>query len=367
MNFLVVPDSFKGSMTGEEFCAIARKVLCQNENNLVASCPIADGGEGSVECLMNAIDGVLVGGKAADGNLFKKNATYGVKDDSAYIAIANTSGLPQTVIKNPLYTSTYGMGEQIKQALNLGKKNIYLFLGGSSTNDCGAGMLAALGCKFFDENGEQFIPVGGTLGKIASIDDAEMRKSIEGVRFTALCDVKNPLLGKNGCSYVFAPQKGAKGDDLSTLEENMRLFYEKTKYLRVDQNFDGAGAAGGTGYCIKAFLGGNIVSGIDYFLDACGFDDAAKDADFIISGEGKFDRTSLNGKAVGGIVARARKLGKEVVVFCGVSDIEGELPCGVKSIYRINDASLSVEENMKATKNNFEKAISKFLREVENA
>ena len=365
MNFLVVPDSFKGSLTSEKICALSKTLILEKFPSAVVNAyPAADGGEGSVETITAITNGKTVGGKVNDGNFFVKNATYGINGETAYISIANSSGLPDTMIKNPEFTTSYGFGQQIKQAINLGKHKICLCLGGSSTNDGGAGAAVALGAKFKNANGEEFVPSGGNLKDIAFADFTELKNTIKGIEFFALCDVKNPLLGKNGCSYIYAPQKGAKTEKaLEELDKNME-HYAKLVCGERFEDFEGGGAAGGLGFFVKEILGGELIPGAQYFLDLIDFDVNAIKADYIITGEGKFDATSNQGKICGSIGRRCEILGKKATVFCGVTDAD-KLPSGIRKIYEINDKSKTLQENMKASEENFVNTFKKFLCDVE--
>jgi glycerate kinase len=361
MKFLIVPDKFKGGMTAETFCAVAKKALDGKAE--ARAFPACDGGEGTVENLTSLAEGRIVGDKVSDGNFFVRVATYGVHGDTAYISVSNSSGLQKTMIKDPEYTTTYGFGEQIAHAMKLGGKNFILALGGSSSNDGGAGAACALGAKFFNGGGEEFIPSGGTLKDIASVDISGLRKNVAGAHFTALCDVKNPLLGADGCSRSYAPQKGAGNEAVIRLEENMRAYAEKTSFLGVEPSEMKTGAAGGLGYFVKAFLCGELVSGADFFLDTVGFEKEAADADFVVTGEGCFDGTSGEGKICGEVIERAKKLGKKVVVFCGESRVPET--DGVK-IVELNDKKVSLAENVAATEEKFFTAFGNFVGEAIN-
>ncbi len=356
MKFLVIPDSFKGSISSEEFCEIAKRSLRSDENDEVECYPICDGGEGSIDCLTKIFDGKIVAAPATDGNLLKRKAIYGYDKTKAFIAVAETSGLAKTLIKDPFVTTTMGMGEQILQARHLGKKEIILCLGGSSTNDGGAGLVYALGGKFYNHNGENFLPTGGNLSEIFSIDLTDFYKNIAGLHFTAMCDVTNPLLGENGCSYVYAPQKGAKNaNEVTRLEQNMKDFAQKTSFLGIDPSTPGTGAAGGLGYCVLAFLKGKLIRGIDYILDSINFKTKAASSDAIITGEGKYDASTSYGKAVRGIMDRAKAVGKNVYVFCGKNEVPDD-----KRVHELNDPLLSLQDNMDMTARHLETALKQF-------
>ncbi len=365
MHFLVVPDSFKGSLSAFDFCKIAKEVLSERFPSATFSTyPAFDGGEGSVETIAYLTGAQTLTTTITDGNFFQKKGTYAFGKDTAYIAVANSSGLPDTLIKDPFYTTTFGMGEQILQAKHIGKKNFVLCLGGSSTNDGGAGLVSALGGKFLRRNGESFVPTGGTLAEIDSLDLTDFIKNIEGLTFTALCDVKNPLLGENGCSFVFAPQKGAKTPEKQRiLEENMQHFAEKTAFLGCSPEWEGTGAAGGLGYCVLAFLKGKLLSGSQYFLDLIHFTEECEKADYILTGEGKFDKTSSMGKLIGTVLSAVRKENKKINVFCGKNASES-LPNGIEGIFECNDSSLTLAENMEKTEEHFRKALQIFADTV---
>lgn len=365
MYFVLVPDSFKGGLSASQICALSKRLIDSAFPEAeVKAFPGTDGGEGSVEILTDLSGGKIVGGKVFDGNFLAVSATYGVSGDVAYIGISNTSGLPKTMIKDPFYTTSYGLGQQILQAIKLGKKKIYICLGGSSTNDGGAGASAALGAVFKNKSDEKFVPTGGNLNEIESADLSELKKNICGVEFIGLCDVKNPLLGKNGCSYVYAKQKGAKEETLKTLDDNMEYF---ARIISGDDfvDFPGAGAAGGLGFFVKNILGGEIMYGAEHFLDIIDFDANVKKADFIITGEGKFDATSSKGKICGEVAERCAENGKRATVFCGINGTDA-IPNGVSKVIEINDKTKSLSENIAEGENNFIKAFSEFLNEIKN-
>lgn len=365
MYFVIVPDSFKGGLTATQICMLSKQLISANFPDAeIKAFPGTDGGEGSVEIFTDLSGGKIVGGKAFDANFFNVQSTYGVSGDVAYIGVANTSGLPKTMIKDPLFTSTYGLGEQILQAIKLGKKKIYICLGGSSTNDGGAGAACGLDAVFRDGLDERYVPTGGKLKDITFMDLGNLKKNIEGVEFIGLCDVKNPLLGENGCSYVYAKQKGAKDEDLKTLDENME-FFAKAIAGKDYKDFDGAGAAGGLGFFVKNILGGEIMYGADHFLDLIDFDEHVKKADYIITGEGKFDATSSKGKICGEVATRCARNNKKAVVFCGANGAETK-PAGVEKVIEINDSTKSLSENIADGEKNFIRAFSEFINEIKN-
>lgn len=364
MRFLVIPDSFKGSMTARTVCdTVKAAILRRDPDASVTAFPAFDGGEGSAECLAEIYGGRMISFPASNATGRRAPSTFGMKDDTAFIAVADTSGLPGAKIRNPFVTTTRGFGEQIAEAIRRGAKHVVIGLGGSSTNDGGAGAAVALGAVFRDEAGNTFLPTGGTLGKIASVDVTELKKRIAGVRFTALCDVTNPLTGENGCSFVYAKQKGARSrKKRAELDGYMQHYAEVTSFLGVSPDLPGSGAAGGLGYFVRAFLSGESVSGADFFLDAIRFDERINDVDFVVCGEGKFDATSGQGKICGKIISRAAKYGKPVVVFCGATE-KAPAPAGTV-IRTINDDSLSLEENFARSRENLLRAVNAWLDEL---
>ncbi len=361
MRYLVMSDSFKGSMTAKTVCETVReRILSHDPSSEVTVFPAFDGGEGSAEYLTGIYGGKMVSVRAANATGRRVPSNFGMKDKTAFLAVADTSGLPGARIRNPFVTTTRGLGDQILEAIRLGAEHIVIGLGGSSTNDGGAGAASALGAVFCDENGDPFVPVGGTLGKIASVDVTELKKKIAGVRFTALCDVTNPLTGENGCSFVYAKQKGARSrKKRAELDGYMKRYADVTAFLGVSPDTPGAGAAGGLGYFVRAFLGGELVSGADFFLNAIDFDKRVKNADVVISGEGKFDGTSSQGKICGKIIGRAGAAGKPTVVFCGAAE-NAEAPDGT-TVVTINDPSLPLAENLARSRENLSRAVDRWL------
>ena len=361
MRFLVMSDSFKGSMTAKTVCEIVRdRILLRDPGSTVTLFPAFDGGEGSAEYLTAIYGGKTVRVQAANATGRRVGSTFGMKDEIAFLAVADTSGLPGAKIRNPFVTTTRGLGDQIAEAIDRGAKRVVIGLGGSSTNDGGAGAATALGAIFRDENGAPFLPTGGTLGKIASLDVTELKKRIAGVRFTGLCDVTNPLTGETGCSFVYAKQKGARTrKKRAELDEYMTHYAGVTSFLGVSPATPGAGAAGGLGYFVRAFLDGELVSGADFFLNAIDFDRRVSDADVVVCGEGKFDATSSMGKICGKIISRARAAGKPVVVFCGAKD-SAPSPDGT-TVCTINDPALTLEENFARSRENLSRAVDLWL------
>ena len=362
MKILIAPNSFKGSLSAVRFCEIAEKTIKSILPDAEIDCmPVADGGEGTLECLQSAMDCKIV-------KCFVQNSLYeeevslvGFIDNgkTAIIEAAQSNGLPQIKGReNPEETSTYGVGQLVAFACDLGAKKIILTLGGSSTNDCGLGLLAALGGCFYNKDGVSFVPTGGTLTEVQEIDLSMMYPRLQGASFEALCDVDNPLYGENGCSAVFGPQKGADPEMVKRLDEGCRHISKLFNKMRTTDFAleKGAGAAGGLGFCVLAGLNGKLKSGIDTILSLCEFERRSSDCDLIITGEGSFDRQSAMGKTIGGIIKRAGKV--PVVVFCGKSD--GSAVDGIKDVVEISKG-LELEEAIKNTEQNLEKAIKEYF------
>lgn len=363
MKILIAPDSFKGSLSAVRFCEIAEKTIKSILPDAEIDClPVADGGEGTLECLQSAMDCKIV-------KCFVQNSLYeeevslvGFIDNgkTAIIEAAQSNGLPQIKGReNPEETSTYGVGQLVAFACDLGARKIILTLGGSSTNDCGLGLLAALGGCFYNKDGVSFVPTGGTLTEVQEIDLSMMYPRLQGASFEALCDVDNPLYGENGCSAVFGPQKGADPEMVKRLDEGCRHISKLFNKMRTTDFAleKGAGAAGGLGFCVLAGLNGKLKSGIDTILSLCEFEKRSSDCDLIITGEGSFDRQSAMGKTIGGIIKRAGKV--PVVVFCGKSD--GSDVDGIKDVVEISKG-LELEEAIKNTEQNLEKAIKEYFK-----
>lgn len=325
---LVIPDSFKGTMTSIEVCGIMNDAILKHFPDCeVISVPIADGGEGTVDCFLEILGGEKILARTR-GPFFEEIETfYGITGDTAIIEMAAAAGLSLAKSPmNPATATTFGVGQLISDAISKGCKNIILGLGGSCTNDGGAGAAAALGARFLDSDEKEFIPTGGTLSRISEIDLSALKKQMEGITVTAICDIDNPVYGPSGAAFIFAPQKGANAEMTAFLDENLQA-YVNTIHQSLDidvSRLKGGGAAGAMGAGVYAFLGAALKPGIDIVLDSIHFDELLEDCDYIITGEGKLDRQSLGGKAVIGIGRRAAKKNVPVIAVVGCAEIDLE-------------------------------------------
>ena len=346
---VVVSDSFKGTVSSREICEIAQRVIPRHFPACEVVCiPVADGGEGTVDCFIQAMGAQRVEVTVTNALGEKSAAAYARIGELAIIEMAAAAGLPQVgALRCPGTATTYGVGELIAHAVDSGCRKILLGLGGSATNDGGCGCAAALGVRFYDADGQSFVPVGDTLGRIARIDTAEAEALLRSVEITVMCDVTNPLYGPTGAAYVFAPQKGADAEKVKSLDAGLRHFGEVIRsQLGIDvSRMPGAGAAGGMGAGCVALLGGTIQSGIDAVLDVTGFDRQLEGADLVITGEGRIDSQSADGKVVSGVARRTRTKGIPLIAIAGgIADSAGAVyDIGVSAMFSTDRAALPVD------------------------
>lgn len=350
--YLVMPDSFKGTMSAVEVSEIMNSAICErNPGAEVIKVPIADGGEGTVDCFLSALGGEK---KYVDvtGPYGKKvRAFYGIIGDIAVIEMAAAAGFVSgSGRRDPSSATTMGVGELIKDAVEGGADKIILGLGGSCTNDGGAGMAAALGTEFYDADGREFIPTGKDLHLIHRIDNSRTEKLLSGISIEVMCDIDNPLYGDRGAAYVFAPQKGADTAMVKMLDTNLRYFSDVIKSnLDIDvSSLSGGGAAGGMGAGAYAFLRGQLKQGIDVMLDIIRFETLLKDCRVIFTGEGQFDRQSLGGKVAVGISRRAMKENVPVIVVAGriKEEIPGLAEAGITHIFQTDPGTYKSREEL---------------------
>ena len=365
---VIMPDSFKHTMSSIEICdIIATQVLRFFPDCQTVQIPVADGGEGTTDCFLFA-GGAEKVQLTVHGPYGQPLGVYYARiGDTAVIEMAQAAGLPLVEDRpDPAATSTYGVGEIARHAIENGCSTIVIGLGGSSTNDAGAGFAAALGVRFYDQAGRSFVPTGGTLGLVSRIDKREAAGLLTGRSIIAMCDVDNPMFGPEGAAHIYAPQKGADQQMVQELDNNLRHLSE---VIRLELGLDvsqlpGAGAAGAMGAGIVAFLGGRLQSGIQTVLDLVGFDRIIEDADLIITGEGKIDGQSLRGKVVIGIAERAMKKAIPVVVVAG--DIgrgaEQAYNLGVSAIFSTNRLAVPFTEARKTSRDDLAATIESIMR-----
>ena len=327
-------DSFKGSLTSlEAGNAVKDGILSASSEHEVTVLPLADGGEGTLEALVEGLHGIYrsIDVTGPDG----KNVTarYGiVHGDTAIIEMAQASGLTLVKENDILTATTYGTGELIRAALDEGIRKFIIGIGGSATNDGGTGMLEALGVKF--ENGSR-----GAIGlkTLTSIDVSSLDSRIKDSSFKVACDVRNPLLGENGCSFIYGPQKGASDEQIKEMDIWMKSYAELTKKVlpEADPDFPGSGAAGGMGFALKYYLGAELVSGSKLVLEVTHLEDYIQNSDILITGEGRIDGQSLNGKGPVEAARLAKKYGKEAIAIAGSEGPDAMLLLEVFDSYHI--------------------------------
>ncbi|MCX7642652.1 MAG: glycerate kinase [Armatimonadetes bacterium] len=355
MRLVIAPDSFKGSASAKEVAqAIAdglKVAFSGAEFDLV---PMADGGEGTVEALVAATGGKTIA-KRVTGPLGELvDAFFGILGDgeTAAIEMAAAAGLhlvpPEK--RNPLVTTTYGVGELIKAALDSGCKRVIVGIGGSATNDGGAGMAQALGAKLLDENGNEIGFGGGELGKLARIDISTLDSRLKETEILVACDVTNPLTGPNGASAVYGPQKGATPEMVKLLDENLRHYAEIIRRdLGVEvEHVPGAGAAGGLGAGLMAFCQARLKRGVEIVVQAVGLEERVQKADLVITGEGKIDFQTGFGKVPYGVAQVAKRYNKPVIAIAGQLG-EGSEKCrnwGIDACFAIVNKPMSEQEAM---------------------
>lgn len=324
MKVVIAIDSLKGSLSSMEAgMAIKDGVLAAKPDAKVVVKPLADGGEGTTDALIEGMNGERIDLTVTGPMHTPVDAYYGYLKDTntAVMEMASAAGI--TLVpdseKNPLLATSYGVGEMINDAIQRGCRNFIIGIGGSVTNDGGIGMLKALGVRFLDENGEDAGEGGQALAKVARIDVSGMNPLLKECHIQVACDVNNPLCGENGSTYVYGPQKGVTEDMKKTLDEAMAHFARVTsETLENDYlNTPGAGAAGGLGYAFLAYTGAALTPGIELILDAVGLEEELSGADVVVTGEGRLDFQTAMGKAPVGVARLAKKYNAKVIAFAG--------------------------------------------------
>lgn len=369
ITILLAPDAFKDSMTAEEAChamkkGIEKAALQYNTSIHTITCPLADGGEGTLKTLVSATGGKLhrtvVTGPL--GNPLE--AFYGISGDgkTGFVEMASASGLELVPLslRNPMTTTTYGTGELILHCLDHEIKELYIGIGGSATNDGGAGALQALGVKLLDAFGEEIAYGTKGLTSLKCIDLSSLDPRLKFVKITVACDVTNPLCGVNGATYTFGPQKGAALEDLEEMDKTLLTYgmlLEQSTGRKVLEK-PGSGAAGGLGAAILAVLGGELTSGIELVMRLTNFEEMLRQSDYLFTGEGKIDSQTLKGKVLQGVCNMAKTHGKPCIGFVGRVDLTKELQqdLGLSACYPISDSTTDLATSLSQGQVNLEQA-----------
>ncbi|EPK7359057.1 glycerate 2-kinase [Kluyvera intermedia] len=353
MKIVIAPDSYKESLSATEVAQAIEKGFREifPEAQFV-SVPVADGGEGTVEAMIAATQGRAVTSIVTGPLGEAVEAQWGISGDghTAFIEMAAASGLALVPpeLRNPLITTSYGTGELILQALESGVKNIIIGIGGSATNDGGAGMVQALGAKLCDANGADIGFGGGSLMSLNKIDISRLDARLQACSIRVACDVTNPLTGESGASFIFGPQKGATEAMIRELDHNLDHFAEVIKKsLRVDvKDVPGSGAAGGMGAALMAFLGADLRSGIEIVTQALNLEEHIHDCTLVVTGEGRLDSQSIHGKVPVGVASVAKKYHKPVIGIAGslTRDVGIVHQYGIDSVFSVLNRIGSLEE-----------------------
>lgn len=364
--YVLIPDSFKGTLSSEDICRIASEEILRLEPEAeICAIPVADGGEGTVDAFLAAVGGTRAEVPCTGPCGQEVMGFYGLlPDGTAVVEMAAAAGLPLAgACRDPEKTTTYGVGQLMAHALSRGAKRLVLGLGGSATNDGGCGAAAALGAEFLDEEGRAFVPTGGTLTQIAHIRMKGLRETLAGAEVTVMCDIDNPLCGPAGAAAVFGPQKGADAAMVARMDAGLRHLAEM---LKKDVGMEvltlaGGGSAGGFGAGAAAFFGGQLRMGIDVVLDLTDFDRKCRGASLVITGEGHLDSQSLRGKTVVGVARRARALGVPAAALVGGCEtaLDAVYAEGVSGVFPIHpalctwpQAAARTEEDLRFTMGN---------------
>lgn len=356
MKVVIAIDSFKGSLSSIEAGMAAKNgILKAKPDAEVIVKPLADGGEGTVDALIEGFDGDRIDITVTGPMSTPVSCYYGLlkETNTAVMEMASAAGitLVPDAEKNPLLATTYGVGEMIKDAMERGCRNFIIGIGGSATNDGGIGMLKALGFTFSDKNGEDVGEGGQALAKIASVGTQNRHPLISECKFRVACDVNNPLCGENGATYIYGPQKGVTDNLKKKLDAGMANFAKITadSLGQDNSNAAGAGAAGGLGFAFLSYIGAELTPGIELLLDATGLENELNDADVVVTGEGRLDHQTAMGKAPVGVARLAKKHGAKVAAFAG-GVTEGAAACndaGIDAFFPIVRGVTTLEDAMK--------------------
>ena len=358
MNVLIACDSFKGSLSSSEVCETISETLRSANINTI-TCPLADGGEGTVDAFRNALKCETITTIVHDPLMREISAEYVIAEKTAIIEMAAASGI--TLLEeselNPEITSTYGTGELIRDAIEKGCTKIIIGIGGSATNDGGKGCLEALGTVFTDKNAEALNPGGASLKYLEATDLSNFKKVSDFSELIIACDVTSPLFGENGATKVFARQKGADNNQIENLEKALINLAEKSKALlgKDYSTLPGTGAAGGLGFALVAFCGGKLTSGFDAISNALSLEEKIKQCDYVITGEGKTDNSTLLGKLPVSVAKLSKKHDKPCILLSG--DIENAVDVS-DYFYRTYKCRLTYDSTEEAIKNAKERLIT---------
>lgn len=373
MNFLLVPDKFKGSLSAKQvIAAIGRGVSSIFPKAEMYSVTASDGGDGFLDSVRHYMQLETIKVNTLDPLGRKINTEYLLNKQTAeaYVELAKASGLEllRNEERDPLQTSTIGTGIQIKEAVLKGAKKIYIGLGGSATNDAGLGIAAALGFSFQDEFGNLLKPIGENLSKINTINPSEFLKDYKNLEIYAVNDVDNPLFGPTGAAYVYSAQKGANKEDIELLDKGLKHLHTTVKKEMGKDYADiaGSGAAGGAAYGLKTFLNADFISGTNFIFELAGIHKILKSntIDFIITGEGKIDEQTLRGKLIHGVCQLGKSYNIPIIVICGVSEVNAKHleEMGNVKVIEIRDTSMPLSYSIDNASGLIELAIAKFLK-----
>ena len=352
MKIVIATDSFKGCLSSlDAGMAIKGGILKNNPNSEVKVFPISDGGEGLSDALKKYFDTEEIEVEVTGPEFEKVKAYYGLNSEKklAVIEMAAAAGLPLVKgEKSAKKATTYGVGEMLIDAMDRGAREFVIGIGGSATNDGGIGMLSALGFRFLDEKGNNVSPNALGLRELASIDISGAKPELKDCRFTVACDVDIPLCGDNGCSKIFAPQKGAGPEEILKMDEWLGKYAKLTGKIfpKSDKDFPGSGAAGGMGFALKSYLNAELKPGIDIVISFTGLEASIRAADLVITGEGRIDSQTSKGKVISGITRIAKKFGKKVIAFCGSVSDDANVP-GLDKIIPVTPEGMPLQEAMK--------------------
>ena len=365
--YVLIPDSFKGTLSSEDICRIASEEILRLEPEAeICAIPVADGGEGTVDAFLAAVGGTRAEVPCTGPCGQEIRGFYGLlPDGTAVVEMAAAAGLPLAgACRDPEKTTTYGVGQLMAHALSRGAKRLVLGLGGSATNDGGCGAASACGVRFVNGAGEAFVPVGGTLAEIASVDVTEMDPAVAALEIVTMCDIDNPLCGPTGAAAVFGPQKGADAAQIQRLDAGLahlaQILERDLGISTVD--LPGAGAAGGMGAGMAAFFRSRLQPGIETVLDTVRFAEVVRDADWIFTGEGRLDGQSLRGKVVSGVARRAGGVPVAAIVGDVGDGASAVYDRGVSAVFSINRVAVPYLEARLRARQDLEDTVADIVR-----